>query len=309
MEQIFVDLRYVHLTGSEKENTERPREERTMYRLSRFSTQAEPAIPTVFEQETPEASDIIRTVASALAENRLTLAFQPVVSAKNPKIPAFHECLVRIRQRDGSILPAARFMKVAEASDIGRLVDRAVLRQAMDILKDTQRVRLSVNLSANGLGDQEWLNILKEACQDAPQCGEFLIVEITENAIFDLTPEKLAFLGELRDLGCSIALDDFGAGHTSIGHLGKIRFDFLKIDGSYVRDVLTNQDNQFLIRSMVSIARHFDMVSVAEMVDSQEAADLLNDMGIDCLQGFEFGKPTLTPAWLEDRTSPVAWSL
>lgn len=280
-----------------------------MYRLSRLTRQADPSIAIVAGKDTEHTTDVLRSVASALAENRLTIAFQPVVSAKNSKIPAFHECLVRIQERNGDITPAARFMPTVENSDIGRLVDRAVLRQALDVLKDTQRVRLSVNLSANGIGDQAWLDILKEACATAPQCGEFLIVEITESSVLSFTPEQFAFLNELRDLGCSIALDDFGAGHTSIGQLSKFRFDFLKIDGSYVQDILENEDNQFLLRSMVSIARHFEMVSVAEMVEDQDTADLLGQMGIDCLQGYAFGKATLTPDFLDQPASPIAWSL
>ena len=280
-----------------------------MYRLSRLTKQANPNIAVVAGKDAGVTSDVLRSVASALAENRLTVAFQPVVSAKNSKIPAFHECLVRIRERNGEITPAARFMPEVEQSDLGRLVDRAVLRKALAILQDTQRVRLSVNLSANGIGDTEWLEILKDACEIAPQCGEFLIVEITESAILNLSPEKFAFLNQIRDLGCSIALDDFGAGHTSIGQLGKFRFDFLKIDGSYVQDILDNQDHQFLLRSMVSIARHFEMVSVAEMVETPEAGELLSEMGIDCLQGYALGKPSLTPDWLNRPKAPAAWSL
>ncbi len=280
-----------------------------MYRLSQTAKHADPSIAVVAGTDAGCNPDILRSVASAIAEDRLCVAFQPVVSAKNSKIPAFHECLVRIRERNGEITPAARFMPEVENSDIGRLVDRAVLRKVMAILRETQRVRLSINLSANGIGDMAWLQILKDACADSPYCGEFLIVEITESSILTLTPEKLSFLNELRDLGCSIALDDFGAGHTSIGKLGKFRFDFLKIDGSYIQDILNNQDNQFLLQSMVSIARHFEMVSVAEMVESPEAAQLLADMGIDCLQGYEFGKPSLTPDWLSPRDVPTAWTL
>ncbi len=280
-----------------------------MYRLNRLTKHTNPNIAIVAGKESGASTEILRSVSSALAENRLSIAFQPVVNAQNSKLPAFHECLVRIRERNGDITPAARFMPEVERSDIGRLVDRAVLRKAVGILMDTSRVRLSVNLSANGIGDQAWLNILQEACEIAPQCAEFLIVEITESALLSLTHEKFTFLNTLRDMGCSIALDDFGAGHTSIGHLGKFRFDFLKIDGSYIQDIVSNQDNQFLLRSMVSIARHFEMASVAEMVEDQETADLLASMGIDCLQGYHFGKPTLTPDWLDGPKAPTAWSL
>ena len=280
-----------------------------MHRLSSFSTRPEPVIPFIGQNQTEDREKTIRNVASALAENRLTVAYQTVVTAKNTSLPAFCECLVRIKERDGSITPASRFMPAAEHSDIGRIVDRAVLRTALETLSTCDRVRLSVNLSANGVGDPVWLSILQEACRDDPRCGEFLIVEITETAMLDPSPEKFAFLDALRDLGCSIALDDFGAGHSSISQLSRFRFDFLKIDGSFAHDIETNEDNQFLYYSMVNIARHFDMVTVAEMVDSKEAAETLSDIGIDCLQGYHFGKPELAPGWLDENTGPAAWSL
>ncbi len=280
-----------------------------MHRLSSFSTRAEPVIPFIDQNQSNDREKTIRHVASALAENRLRVAYQTVVSAKNTALPAFRECLVRIQERDGSITPASHFMAYTEHSDIGRIVDRAVLRCALDTLRRCDQVRLSVNLSANGVGDPVWLNILQEACKANPRCGEFLIVEITETAMLDPSPEKFAFLDELRVLGCSIALDDFGAGHSTIGQLSRFRFDMLKIDGSFAQNIEHDADKQQLYASMVNIARHFDMVSVAEMVDSQGAAELLSDIGIDCLQGFHFGKPELAPDWLEADAGPAAWSV
>lgn len=280
-----------------------------MYRLSRFSNLPEPSTSALLQEEDSDKKAIVRSVASALAENRIAVAFQPVVNSQNTKLQAFHECLVRIKEPNGTITPAAKFMPAIEDSDLGRMIDRTVLRQVVEVLKNNHCVRLSINLSANGIGDQEWLKILKAACQEAPQCGDFLIVEITESAMLTLDEEKFRFLNELRELGCSLALDDFGAGHTSIGQLTKLRFDFLKIDGSFTKNLANSEDNQFLLRSMVSIAEHFEMVSVAEMVDSPEAVEFLSEIGIDCLQGYLFGKPETEPNWLGDNGSQIAWSL
>lgn len=240
-----------------------------------------------------DIADTARFVAAALAENRVHCAFQPVVSSSKPNVVAFYECLARIIDRNGEIIPAGRFIPSVEDTDMGRLIDRAVLRQVIDALLSTRRVRLSVNISARGLGDTGWLDILREANQQSPGICDFLIVEVTESAFLNLTDPILEFLAEIRALGCSIAVDDFGAGHTSIGHLARFRFDFLKIDGSFVRGISRNRDNQFLVRSMVSIARHFEMVSVAEMVDSDEDIALLRHLGVDCLQGFHIGMPIM----------------
>ena len=243
----------------------------------------------------PDTSGVMRLVASALAENRLQCAFQPVVSAAKPDVVAFHECLARIIDRNGDVIPAGRFIPATEDSDIGRLIDRAVLRQALDVLRSQRRVRLSINLSAAGLGDTVWLDILRDADRETPGICDFLIIEITESAFMAMSPDVLDFLSDIRALGCSVALDDFGAGHTSIGHLTKFRFDFIKIDGSFITGLTSDADNQFLVKSMVSIARHFEMVCVAEMVDSDADIAMLQKLGVDCLQGYHVGVPVMDP--------------
>ena len=254
--------------------------------------------------EFTEEPDTRRMVSAALAENRLRCAFQPIVSAARPKVVSFYECLARIVERNGDIVPAGRFIPSVETTDLGRLVDRAILREALTVLQNNRRVRLSVNLSAKGLGDQGWLDILQQVERESPGVCDFLIVEITETALLDISPGVISFLEALRKLGCSVALDDFGAGHTSISHLTKFRFDFLKIDGSFVMGISENKDNQFLVRSMVSIARHFEMVCVAEMVGSDKDADVLRSMGVDCLQGYHFGVPQMElPAFQPQRSA------
>lgn len=254
-------------------------------------------------------SDTLRLVTAALAENRLKCAFQPVVYAQRPQVPVFHECLARVTEPDGSILPAASFIAPIEGHDVGRLVDRAMLRHALAVLESSRRLRLSVNLSATGLGDVGWLDILRTASDRSPGCADFLIVEITESAIMTLSDENIRFLNMIRSFGCSIAIDDFGAGHTSIGHFNRFRFDFLKIDGSFVRGLVNDLDNQFLVRAMASIARHFDMVSIAEMVSTEAEANMLRSFGVDCLQGFHIARPYFDPPWLKDlRATAVSGS-
>lgn len=253
--------------------------------------------------EFTQEPDVRRMVSSAIAENRLRCAFQPIVSAARPKVVSFYECLARIVERNGDIVPAGRFIPGVENSDIGRLVDRAVLREALSVLANNRRVRLSVNLSAKGIGDQGWLDILHQADEATPGICDFLIVEVTETALLSISPEVITFLDSMRKLGCSVALDDFGAGHTSISHLTKFRFDFLKIDGSFIAGLADNKDNQFLVRSMVSIARHFEMVCVAEMVGSDQDADILRQMGVDCLQGYHFGMPEMDPPSFQPKRS------
>ena len=242
-----------------------------------------------------------RTMASAIAENRIVLAYQPVMSARRQDMPAFFECLARIVGRDGIETSAGPLIEAVEATDLGRLVDRAVLRQALATLAAHPGRRLSVNLSACGIGDRDWLALIADADERSPGIGDWLIVEITETASLTLDAAALDFLFELRRLGVSLALDDFGSGHTSLKQLGKFRFDFLKIDGSLCTSLKDDRQRLTMLRSILRVARHFDLVTVAECVETGEDAAILIAEGVDCLQGYHFGLPDTAPEWLDMR--------
>jgi EAL domain-containing protein (putative c-di-GMP-specific phosphodiesterase class I) len=235
----------------------------------------------------------IRQVGEAIAHNLLRISLQPVVMASDPTRIAFCECLARIQNKDGEILTADTFIDFIEQHDLSRVVDRAITRKAVRYLNDNPKQRISINLSAKNIGDQIWLQILRDACEENPTIGELLIIEITESTFLNLGPKAIDFLYNIRALGCSIAIDDFGAGHTSIRQLGKFRFDFLKIDKSFMADFAENNTSRYLISSMINIAKHFDMVSIVEGVENAADREALCDMGADCLQGYAFGRPEL----------------
>ena len=250
-----------------------------------------------------EKRDALRTLASALAENRITLAYQPVISARLGDMPAFTECLARIVERDGTIRSAGPLIALVEETDLGRVLDRTVLRKALATLKSCPNRRLSINLSAAGVGDREWLGQLQAANEETPGIAEWLVVEITETASLKLDATALDFLFELRRLGASLALDDFGAGHTSLRQLGKFRFDFLKIDRSLCAGVAKDEKARRVIASILRIAGHFDMVTVAEGIETAEDGVALFEAGVDCLQGYYYGRPDTAPDWLVEQVA------
>ncbi len=108
------------------------------------------------------------------------------------------------------------------------------------------------------------------------------------------------FMAELQEKGVSFALDDFGAGYTSFRYFRDFYFDILKIDGSFIKDIHKNPDNQVLTRALISLGQHFEMYTVAEFVEAEEDVEFLVDAGIDCMQGYFFGVPTIRPIWLRD---------
>jgi len=239
-------------------------------------------------------------LVAALRENRLRLAYQPVVQAHDTKQVAFHECLLRLTDRSGAMINAGMFLPVAEKLGLVRLLDRRVLELAFETLRRNTRVRLSINASPQSLRDARWRALFDELAAENPNALERLILEVTEATVIDDAADAGRILNQLRDKGCAIALDDFGAGYTSFQQLRDLDLDIVKIDGGYIRNVLENPSDQVFVEALTSIAKHHELLIVAEMVDSDAAAELLRSLGVDTFQGFHFGRPDVAPDWLNE---------
>lgn len=236
-------------------------------------------------------------VREALERGDVVLAYQPVVQAGNGKSVAFYEGLIRILDDTGRVIPARDFMGVVENQDLGRLIDCASLRAGLRALKQVPDLRLSINMSARSIGYPQWKQILNRNLQGDPRVAERLILEITESSAMKMPELVTVFMAELQEKGVTFALDDFGAGHTAFRYLKDFYFDIVKIDGQFIRNVHDDPNNQVLMQALVSIAGHFDMFTVAEAVETPDEAAWLAAAGLDCLQGYLFGAPSLTPPW------------
>ncbi len=241
--------------------------------------------------------DGARAVMRALEADRVAIAFQPVVSSQAPHSVAFRECLARLQDDQGRWVAAGQFLPKIERLDLVAALDRRVLRLAIDTLRARPTERLSINVSVRTMRDRGWMRELRAAAADTPGCVERLIVELTESAAVTDAERTRRFLDQIRTLGCSIALDDFGAGYSSFRHVRDFRPDWVKIDGGFVRGVANDPDNMLFVDTLVGIARNFDMATVAEFVETEADAQALLALGVDCLQGYRFGAPEMTPRW------------
>jgi EAL domain-containing protein (putative c-di-GMP-specific phosphodiesterase class I) len=236
-------------------------------------------------------------VDDAVRHKQVMLAFQPVVQARQQDFAAFYEGLIRVKDDTGRIIPAREFMSRIEETETGRIMDCLALEQGLATLYEHASLRLSINMSARSIGYERWMRILRRGLSRDPTVAERLILEITESSAM-LVPELVvSFMDQLQRKGISFALDDFGAGFTSFRYLRDFFFDVVKIDGQFIRGVHADPDNQVLTRALVSIAQQFDMFTVAEFVESAEDAAFLTSIGVDCLQGYYFGAPTVHPTW------------
>ncbi len=238
-------------------------------------------------------------VRTALTEKRAMLAYQAVVGARRPDRPAFWEGLVRVADPAGRIIPAADFMAAVEGSETGRILDATALELGLAALAAHPGLRLAVNMSARSIGYPRWMRVLEEGLAAGPTVAERLILEITETSAILMPEIVTTFMRDLQRRGIAFALDDFGAGFTCFRHLRDFTFDIVKIDGQFVRSIHRDPDNQVLMAALIAVARHFDMVAVAESVEEAADAAFLARSGVDCLQGYLYGAPTLRPPWRE----------
>lgn len=254
---------------------------------------------------------VAETVRAALKAGRLTFAYQPIVDTATGD-PAYYECLVRMIDDDGKVIPAAEFVPVVEQMGMIRLIDRYALEMAVGELTRYPDVKLAINVSGLTVMDDSWLRAFRALLKDKPDVAHRLVVEITETAVMQDIEDSALFVAAVREPGCRVALDDFGAGYTSFRHFKSLVVDVVKIDGSFVRNVAENRENQLFVRTLLGFANGFGLESVAECVETQADADLLTKLGIKYIQGYHCGRPSLERLWLpagdRERDATVDWS-
>lgn len=238
-------------------------------------------------------------IMAALASDRIALAFEPVVETTSRQ-PAFHECLMRMMRADGSPIAAGQIIPTAERLGLVSRLDHRVLELAMAELVAAPTLNLSLNISASSTGDPEWWGALTALLRAHPGAAERLIVEITETAEIRDIDEARGFVSRVKDLGCRIAIDDFGAGFTSFRHLRKLSVDIVKVDGAFIQNLCRSEDDRIFVRSLLGLGRDLGIATVAEWVQDEACAALLAGWGCDYLQGALAGRASRERPWLPD---------
>ena len=252
-----------------------------------------------------DEGDLRDAVRSALAEDRAMLAYQPVVLVSGGR-PAFHEGMIRLRDAAGVLLPAGRFVPAVEATPLGRVLDATSLGLGLAQLARSPGLRLSINMSARSIGSRRWRDALEAGLARDETVAERLIIEVTESSTMRADAGAQDFMAEMQCRGISVALDDFGAGETCFRYLHEFAFDILKVDGAFVQGCDRDADRQRVLEAIVAVGRQFDMLTVAERVETPGEAAFLARAGFDCLQGFLYGPPS-TRAAFDAVPSPADW--
>ncbi|HMK90488.1 MAG TPA: bifunctional diguanylate cyclase/phosphodiesterase [Methylocystis sp.] len=240
------------------------------------------------EDQRLRALQVADNIMAALSEHRVELAFQPIVHALDAHT-AFFEALLRVRLADGSLVSPGAIMPVAEKAGLMRLLDERVLELALARLNERPKLRLSINASLGSILDPEWLDRLSRGVAATEGLAERLTVEITETSVIEDIDATRHVIAACKRVGVKVAMDDFGAGHTSFRNLRALEFDLVKIDGAFVQNISKSADDRFFVRTLINLAHHLDLRIVAEWVEDSETATLLREWGVDYFQGSLFG--------------------
>ncbi|MGC1354245.1 MAG: bifunctional diguanylate cyclase/phosphodiesterase [Xanthobacteraceae bacterium] len=236
-------------------------------------------------------------IIAALNERRIFLAYEPVVNAHSRQ-PSFYECLMRVRRSDGSLLGASEIVPVAERLGLVRFLDHRVLELVIDEMAAAPSLQASVNASPGSTIDPDWWTGLDSLLRAHAGVAERLIIEITESAAISDVEYTRGFVARAKDLGCRIAIDDFGAGFTSFRNLRKLGVDIVKIDGAFVQNMLRSDDDRAFVRTLVELGQRLNLATVAEWVQDERAAKLLEEWGCNYLQGALVGRASTERPWL-----------
>ena len=251
----------------------------------------------VFNQEDVEMLPLRRAVhwvpliRDALANKRFRLVFQPVLNIKKQKI-THYEALIRMVGDNQELISPINFIPVAERTGLIHEIDLWVAKEAITILKTLPSyLSLNVNLSSFAFQNPALLYLLSKEISATGVKASRIVFEITETAAIANFSETRQMITRIRDLGFQFALDDFGAGFNSFNYIKELPVDYLKIDGSFITNLLHDRIDQALVKSMIEVARTLGKYTVAEFVENQETLALLQEYGIDYAQGYYIGKP------------------
>ena len=241
----------------------------------------------------------VSRITRAIDEDRLELYFQPIVPVgANPDKRGHYELLVRMRDETGRMVPPNAFIPAAERYNIMPMVDRWVVGQALKHLAfrpdpklQEHGYTLAINLSGTSLNDDKFVEFVIAAFDEYGPAERALCFEITETAAIQNLGRAVHFMNELKARGCEFSLDDFGNGLSSFSYLQNLPVDYIKVDGNFVRNIAHNHVHQCMVDAIHRVGKAMGIRMIAEHVESAEALVLLEQIGVEYVQGFHIAAP------------------
>jgi diguanylate cyclase (GGDEF)-like protein len=240
----------------------------------------------------------VNQLRNALDDDGFELRFQPINNIHTGET-THHEVLIRLRGEDGRIIPPDAFLTSAARFGMMSEIDFWIIENAAKAYahysKKNNPLKLSINVSANAFESDDLVQHVREVLDKYDVNPNDIIFEITESLAVRHPPHVEQQISAIRELGCEFALDDFGTGYSSFSYLQQLQFDYIKIDGTFVVDLLNKPVDQKMIKLIAEIGHEAGMKTIAEYVQDAESLALLEELGVDLAQGFFVGKPVKVP--------------
>jgi EAL domain-containing protein (putative c-di-GMP-specific phosphodiesterase class I) len=255
---------------------------------------------SLFMQRRGEMQWISR-IGKALKENRFILFGQPILPLRDePGLSQKLEVLLRMIDEEDKMIPPSEFIPAAERYNMMAAIDRWVIRNALEAYSKAfngnrekgPQVIWTINLSASSLADERFLDYITSQFTEIDVPPSSFCFEITETAAISNMGSATRFIAELKQIGCTFALDDFGNGFSSFNYLKNLQVDYLKIDGSFVKDMDQNRINRAMVEAINDLGHAIKVKTIAEFVTNKTVLDDLKALGVDYGQGYELGKPS-----------------
>jgi len=233
-------------------------------------------------------------IQNALNEDSFFLDYQPIISLADDSIKHY-EALLRLQDKEGNFFQPWKIISVAEHNHKIREIDIRILdhvmRKISSLEQNREQLNICVNLSGTHFGDK---SLLEDICILIDYYGidpSHLVFEMTETAAVKDLSYAYSFITRLKELGCQFGLDDFGTGYASFSYLRALPVDYLKIDGTFVKEILENPADQLFVKAIVDVARGINVKTIAECVEDKKTLEMLTAFGVDFAQGFYIGRP------------------
>ncbi|WP_299489492.1 bifunctional diguanylate cyclase/phosphodiesterase [Acaryochloris sp. IP29b_bin.137] len=238
----------------------------------------------------------VSTIRQALEENRFRLFYQPIVPLDiEANIPTCYEILLRLQDSQGKILSPGSFIPAAERYGLMLEIDKWVIKNVLykygKHFQHQDNTHIAINLSGSSLNDDALLVFVQEQLEQTQLEAQKICFEITETVAISNFKQAIKFIEKMKELGCQFALDDFGSGFSSFSYLKRFPVDYLKIDGSLVKDIVKDSTHQVMVSAINQICRTMGIKTIAEFVENGDTIVALEAIGVDYLQGYALGKP------------------
>ncbi|RUM65517.1 MAG: diguanylate cyclase, partial [Sulfurimonas sp.] len=230
--------------------------------------------------------DAVKLVKSALKEDRLVPFFQPIIKS-NAEVT--YECLARIITNEGDIITPNFFIEGIKKTRYYAELTKVMIRKAFDVFEGTP-TSFSLNLSYEDISNEKIISYLKKLIH-SKKMAQNLILEIVESESIDNFELIKHFIDEMKALGVRIALDDFGSGYSNFSYLMELKPDFIKIDGSLIREIDTNEKSYVIAKTIANFSKELNIDVIAEFIHSQAVYDKAKELDINGFQGYFLGEP------------------